>query len=201
MNMIINKIFYSRQTIHRATFFCLLAALSGGCASHRLEATKSSIEVSGDLEGVWSVCQRQIKNRGFELDRIDLRSGIIETYPLISKQWFEFWRNDVIDGDSLTQSSLHTVNRLVKLKIDKLDNNNYRLQCQVEKLKLYYDRDVKGAKVRAQETFAASQSQIFNNKYSGDNVKWLPAGIDPVLQQAILKDISSNLGAGGKSTR
>ncbi len=200
MNITNIKNIADQHIIYRATYVCLIITLFSGCAAQRPAALKNSVEISGDFDRIWTVCQAQIKNRGFELDRLDFRNGVIETYPLISKQWFEFWHNDVIDGNSLAQSSLHTINRLVKLKIDKLDSNNYQLQCKVEKLKIYHDRDVAGGNIRAQETFTASQSRIFNNKYS-NNIKWLPAGNDPVLQQAILTDISNKLDAGVASAK
>ena len=46
--------------------------------------------------------------------------------PLTSKQFFEVWRNDVVTGDDLSNSSLATYRRTVRFDIAKLEHGGYR---------------------------------------------------------------------------
>ena len=49
----------------------------------------------GDFEDLWNACRRAVESRSFAIDRVDLRGGVMTTFPQVSKQLFEPWRNDV----------------------------------------------------------------------------------------------------------
>ncbi len=56
----------------------------------------------------------------FPPDRVDRTSGLIVTRPTTSGQWFEPWRRDVLGGYQRLESNLHTVRRVVTVRIEPL---------------------------------------------------------------------------------
>ncbi len=91
----------------------LLIWLAPGCNMNEPVPTHGPVTVTAQPDELWQLCQVQLKSFGFQLDRVDRRDGVIETFPLTSKQWFEFWRKDVVTSDDLLLSSLHTVRRII----------------------------------------------------------------------------------------
>ena len=47
-----------------------------------------------DFQLLWNACEETARDYGFALDRQDYRGGVITTVPLVSKQFFVFWRID-----------------------------------------------------------------------------------------------------------
>jgi hypothetical protein len=80
----------------------------------------SAIEAT-DFERLWSACEQATWHFGFIPDRLDRRGGVMTSQPLVSKQFFEFWRNDVVTADDLSDSSLATYRRTLRFEIKKLD--------------------------------------------------------------------------------
>jgi hypothetical protein len=80
----------------------------------------SSVDAA-DFERLWRSCEESARHFGFVPDRLDRRAGLITTQPLVSKQFFEFWRNDVATADDLSDSSLATYRRTLRFNIRKLD--------------------------------------------------------------------------------
>ncbi len=103
----------NRTVLHRIILALLFLALTvGGLGcSEPIATAPEPLLVQAEVDQIWQLCQTELKTRGFHLNRVDRRSGIIETYPLTSKQWFEFWRQDVVTVYDLAESSLHTIRR------------------------------------------------------------------------------------------
>ena len=59
------------------------------------------------------------------LDRQDFRAGVITTKPLVSKQFWELWRNDVVTLSDMANSSLATHRRTLRFDIDRKDAGGY----------------------------------------------------------------------------
>lgn len=90
----------------------------------------SSVE-SPDFDKLWTSCEQSARHFGFTLDRIDQRSGVITTVPLISKQFFEFWHNDVVTTDDLEKSSLATYRRTMRFEVSKREGGFVAAPCVV----------------------------------------------------------------------
>src|SRR5580698_2880473 len=52
---------------------------------------------SSDFQKLWTACRTTAINDQFEIDQEDYRLGFLTTLPMISKQFFEFWRSDAGD--------------------------------------------------------------------------------------------------------
>src|SRR6185312_6563447 len=51
---------------------------------------------SASFDRLWSACRDALVADGFTIDRTDFRDGVMTTLPLISKQFYEVWRMDVV---------------------------------------------------------------------------------------------------------
>jgi hypothetical protein len=80
---------------------------------------------SGNFIALWRACEDAAREFGFALDRQDYRGGVITTLPLISKQFFEVWFNDVQTAGDLAESSLATYRRTLRFDIRKTAVGGY----------------------------------------------------------------------------
>lgn len=113
----------------------IVAAILCGCAQQPKPTTRPSIattqpsywyaqpacsEVAAtDFKKLWNACEESARHYGFVLDRQDYRGGALTTDPLISKQFFEFWRNDVQTPEDLADSSINTYRRTLRFVFTK----------------------------------------------------------------------------------
>jgi hypothetical protein len=171
-----------------------------GCATEPARVdTGQLIEIKGDMDEVWRVCQEELKSRGFELDRVDRRQGEIETFPMTSGQWFEFWRHDVTGDYAREESDLQSVQRKVKMKVSPLKDQKYQLLCEVSVER----READPQEVRTMGgTHTRDLFPVFEGRIPGvasgktkesPGPQWTPLGDDPDLERAILQRIIAKL--------
>ena len=180
----------------------MLTAISGGCATKSATIPTAPVILQGNFDTVWQLVQGELKNRGFLLDRVDRRTGVIETFGLTSRQWYEFWRTDVVDCWSLTEASLHTIERAVILKMQPAGEEEVTVTCRVtvqrlapgknevvgSALDVLYRRGglipaPAGAKARDQSQF-----------------QWIPLGNDAALEADILRSLATASRRAGKTS-
>ena len=167
--------------------------LLAGCASAPVESIKEGIIVEAEAGILWQSCKSELKNRGFRLDRVDLRSGVIETFPMVSRQWFEFWRHDVVDAASLAESSLQTIRRRVGIKLTPLGENKYRFNCRATVQRLSMPPSTVSGSVWAENVFysTAGRSPIWNDPDGGR--VWVTLGNDTALAGNIISSVKAAL--------
>jgi len=169
-----------------------------GCASTPVESVKEGagegIIVEAEAEILWQSCQSELKNRGFRLDRVDLRSGVIETFPMVSSQWFEFWRRDVADAASLAESSLQTIRRRVGIKLTPMGGDKYRFNCRVTVQRLSIPPPAVSGSVWAEHVFSstAGRSPVWNDPGGilEDGWVWVTLGNDTALADEIIRSVN-----------
>jgi len=168
--------------------------LLSGCASAPVDRAKESVIVEAEAGILWQSCKSELKNRGFRLDRVDLRSGVIDTFPMVSRQWFEFWRRDVVDASSLSESSLQTIRRRVGIKLTPLGGNKYRFNCRVTVQRLSTPPSAVSGTVWAENVFysTAGRSPIWNDP--DDARVWVTLENDTALTDNIISSVKAALG-------
>jgi hypothetical protein len=178
--------------------FFLMGLFSGlfllaGCVSAPVESAKESIIVEAEAGILWQSCKSELKNRGFRLDRVDLRSGVIDTFPMVSRQWFEFWRHDVVDTASLAESSLQTIRRRVGIKLTPLGGDKYRFNCRATVQRLSMPPSAVSGSVWAENVFysTAGRSPIWNDPDGGR--VWVTLGNDTALAGNIISSVKAAL--------
>jgi len=116
--------------------FCILICITSGCITHASSPTPATAvdpvtatprywlnkpapyhATAADYDLLWYACEGAARHALFRLDREDYRDGVIITYPLISRQVFEFWRPDTPDIDDALKSSLSTIRRTIRFDI------------------------------------------------------------------------------------
>lgn len=70
----------------------------------------------GRIDDVWDETLDVLREHYFIPDRQDRRAGTIVTYPTLSKQWFEFWRDDAQGEYEVAESSIQSIRRQVEVK-------------------------------------------------------------------------------------
>jgi hypothetical protein len=70
----------------------------------------------GEYDLAWDETLDVLNEHYFIPDRQDRRDGLIVTYPTLSKQWFEFWRDDAQGSYDVSESSLQSIRRIVRVK-------------------------------------------------------------------------------------
>ncbi len=113
-----------------AVLFLGLTLALVGCQS----SIPDDIDTSLDRDLLIEACQAELKSHGFTINTIDYRMGLVSTLPLTGKQWFEFWRNDIIDPASIIESSLHTIRRSVQCSLTNSPSQPVVCKVSVEKL-------------------------------------------------------------------
>ena len=84
-----------------------------------------------DFDRLWNACRDAAIADGFTIDRTDYREGLLTTLPLVSKQVYEFWRNDVVDSRDLAQSTFGTIRRTARFTIKRLGDGSFEATPKV----------------------------------------------------------------------
>jgi hypothetical protein len=96
----------------------LASALLAGCAAPAAPTGPTSVVVDvSDYDALVDGTLTVLRQRDYEPSRVDRAAGVIVAGPTTGKQWFEFWRRDVVGKYEVLESSLHTVRRVVTVKI------------------------------------------------------------------------------------
>lgn len=78
-----------------------------------------------DFDALWRATREALQSRSFTVDRVDLRNGVMTTFPQVSKQFFEFWRNDVGTLPAVMESTLGTVRRTVRVQVERREDGTF----------------------------------------------------------------------------
>ena len=90
----------------------------------------ASVEAN-DFDRLWRACEETAHHFGFTPDRLDFRDGVLTTQPLVSKQFWEVWRNDVATVGDLAHSSVATYRRTLRFDIEKTPGGGYVAEPRV----------------------------------------------------------------------
>jgi hypothetical protein len=153
---------------------------------------------AASFDELWNACRDAVQADGFLVDRTDYREGILTTMPLVSKQFYEFWRNDVGDLHGLTQSSLGTMRRTVRFDIRRLDDGSYQAtpRAVVERFTSVEKRITSVAQYR--EVFALTQQDLQLSAEEQDQPQiapqyWYAVGRDNALERQLAASVLARI--------
>ena len=152
---------------------------------------------STDFNALWKACEKSLVARNFRIDRRDYRSGVLTTYPLISKQIFEPWRTDTLGAKAVAESTLATIRRTVRIEfaldeaegtytatpfvdIERYTNAGRRITSTAMYRSAYRRTEARGSR-------EADQGLTMPSRY------WYSLGNDPTLEAALANSIKSRL--------
>jgi hypothetical protein len=96
-----------------------------GTAEYWLAQPAVASITSRDYQKLWNACAQTIRNDQFEIDQEDYRQGVLTTWPMISKQFFEIWRSDAGTLYDVMQDSLQTIRRSVRFELARGPDGSY----------------------------------------------------------------------------
>lgn len=102
-----------------------------GTQAYWIDKPANATVIHDNYDELWEACADTARWRGFRIDRVDYRSGLLTTWPLPSKQVFEPWKKDVVDLPDLAESSLASMRRIIRFEIARLDDGTFELVPKV----------------------------------------------------------------------
>jgi hypothetical protein len=151
---------------------------------------------STDFDKLWAACDKTVRDYQFEIDRSDLRLGLLTSKPLVSKQVFEFWRRDVGSFAQTMDSTMQTMRRTIRFEVVRSQDGTFEAQPRVlvEKFALperrvttvseFRDVLVPVGKVATVQT---ATGQTLPNEY------WYSVGRDTALERELAKSVQDRL--------
>ena len=148
----------------------------------------TSTVTADDFDNLWAACERAVRDRGFRVNREDYRSGVMTTHPLISKQFFELWRRDVVTFPGVAESSLHTLRRTVRFEIAAKEDGSFQASPKVvvERYSVVEHRITSPSQYR--DIYALTREESLRDEDRQRNPLLQQEGIPPSYWYAIGRD-------------
>jgi hypothetical protein len=150
-----------------------------------------------DFTPLWRACRNATVASSFTIDRADFRSGLMTTLPLVSKQFFELWRNDVATPYDLAESSLDTVRRTVRFEIRRRDDGRFEAVPKVIKERFSLAERRITSVARFAETFTTERVEGDRNRdRAGADLPdqyWSATGRDYALERHLAAAVRNEL--------
>lgn len=70
-----------------------------------------------DFDRAMDACKSVLREKFFDVDRVDARDGVVTSLPSTNSQWFEPWRQDNTTAGDVTRSSIATYRRTVRFDV------------------------------------------------------------------------------------
>lgn len=160
------------------------------------EAVTAQAVAEEDLESLWQASLAVLRRHDFEPDRQDRALGVIETLPTTSRQWGEFWRQDVADAYGVLESSLQTIQRQATVRFVR-GESGWTVQVEVQVYRL--------AVPESQITSSSSVIRGFSGdlpttegrvvRAASDRQRWVSLGRDGAMEDRLLTRILSRAAA------
>ena len=173
-------------------------ATAPSSATRSAEVARPPGVIHADYEALWNACEAAAKARLFPIQRTDYRAGVLTTEPVVSKQAFEIWRNDVVAASDVIESSLATIRRTIRFEIEPTDDGRFRAipSVLVERYSAaerritstaFYRSLFRRNAVRARGTRESDRGIILPGHY------WYELGYDAALERELRQAIRSRV--------
>jgi hypothetical protein len=139
------------------------------------------------------VAQDVLAQMQFKIDKADESMGYIRTLPLDGGQFFEFWRKDNIGSYNFSESNLHSLRRIVELKVSPQDNR-VCVEGTVKTYRLSLPESETLDATQAFEVFTRDQTRLLQFELSDSqkqNMVWVELGEDEGLASEILRRVGA----------
>lgn len=176
----------------RSCALSLVAVFAAGCAAPRADVppTRAAVRVA-DRRAAIERTLTLLRQLDLPPEHVDWNAGEIRSRPTTSAQWFEFWRIDPPDAWQRLESSLHTIRRVVTIRLSgptaasqpKPAAATLSIEVRKERLSM----------PARQVTTASGALNIYSaampTEQPGAQAHWVDLGRDPRLEQALLERI------------
>ena len=168
-----------------------------------LDQPGSAIATSSDFDRLFHACEAVARDYLFKLDRVDYRSGVLTTVPVVSGQLFEPWRRDTPTAYDVEESSIATIRRSIRFEITRENADTWTVSPKVlvERMTISERRitsatmyravfvSLRDAAGRSSGSREADQGIVLPERY------WYPLRRDVDFERAIASAVQKKLGA------
>jgi hypothetical protein len=155
---------------------------------------------------LFKTCENVTRDYGFKIDRVNYRTGIMTSYPMVSSQFFEIWRPELRNIHDAEQSSLATVRRTLHFEIQRNEDGSFEVSPKVliERQKVQEQRITSVALYRGAFTPTDPKNLPAGTKETDEGFiippkYWYAIGRDPLLEKKLAHEISARLVKKGKT--
>jgi len=158
----------------------------------------------GDYDALWRACEQAAIDASFTIERFDYRTGFLTTKPLISKQFFEVWKSDVVSAHDQALSDAATRRRVVHFEIRKLPNG--RFVCEPKAVVEHYamtERRITGV-YQYRDAFSTHRPYEEDRTDEGTAVRvdyWYAERRDELLEHSLANRVRGYLQAIARADR
>lgn len=142
-------------------------------------------------ELVWERAVDVLHDFNFEIERENRLAKVIQTAPKVGASLFEPWHKDAVGFTNRLEGTLQSVRRSVQISMQLNDQGNGYV-VSVAAFKELEDLPGLAANSPGAATFEESKPLSRDlNPVVGQTApsQWIPAGRDPMLEQAILQEL------------
>ena len=146
------------------------------------------------FQRLWQASRHVLISYHFRLDRQDPRAGVITTWPMTGKQFFELWRKDSARATDTSESTLQTIYRAVRVTIRPgPDGQGYKPVVEVLVSRSDKPRDGISSTSEAYDMFTKRPKK---NKLTGEQeaAQMVDLGNDRALEARLARDILKQAG-------
>jgi len=173
-----------------------LPQVTGCVPEHRSEVAVVPICVAGtDVREAMNIAEDVLGDMHFVIDKADSEVGLIRTKPLPAAQSFELWRSDNVGRYNTTEANLHSIRRIVELKIGT-EGRELCIDCEVKTERLSIPEYEVTSSARAYRMFSESTESMQRLRLNPEQrakMEWVDLGQDRELAAKILKRIEDRL--------
>jgi hypothetical protein len=195
-----------------ATFLLTTLVFSVGCEAPRAGGPTEAVLRLADRDAFIDATLTVLRENDFRPQQVDRAEGLCIAGPSTSGQWFEFWRSDSQGAYQSFESSLHTLRRLVIVRVAPAavsfeaasqpgaptlaDDGLYRVNVTVEKSRYSAPERQLTTAAGAMAIYSSrlpTEEGLRNARTAGEH--WVPLGRDVLLEQWFLDRFSQLTGA------
>jgi hypothetical protein len=155
----------------------------------------TSIE-SADFQKLWDACRETLIDDQFEISDENYRLGLMSTWPLLSKQFFEIWRSDAGTAHDVAQDSLQSIRRSVHFEFARLPDGSFIAHPQVVMEQSSHPERRITVQAQFSQAFSAVGETASRANIEGASVPsryWYALGRDEAMEKELANSVREKL--------
>lgn len=172
-------------------FTTVPATANAAWVANLRNSTSSTIYIAS-YQHIFNQALRLVRHTGYRISWSSYRLGIITSRPRIGPEVLQWWRPDVTDRDSLMESTLNTFRRTIRLVIQRVGKQKYRISIEVLVERRENPQGMVGAVAfNGLSAFGGNILPLLASHappgVGGEY--WYPAGRDQLLEKKLLQEL------------
>ncbi len=170
-------------------FATVPATVKNGWVANLTNSTSKVIDIAS-YRRIFNQAMRLVRHTGYRVSWSSYRLGIIVSKPQIGPEVLQWWRPDVTNGNSLMESTLNTFRRTIRLVIERLGKQRYRISIEVLVERRENPQGMVGAVAFNGISAFGGNILPLMASHAAPGVGgeyWYPAGRDLLLEKKLLK--------------